>query len=379
MRLKTSANNGDKKSQKVLELVSKPSEFITTILIGNNIANIILPTLVTAIAIDYGIHIGLASALLTILIIIFAEVLPKSVAAAFPDKISALVYPVIRFFVIIFKPVTIILNGLTGSITRVLLKGKADEVSISKEEFKTMVDIADSEGTFGKSESSRIKGVLDFHNLNVKDILKTPRIDLVALPTDSTYEEVRELVLQHPFTRYPIYKGDIDNIIGMFHSKYLIQWSLEPEKPLKNYCDNDPLFVYEFHSVEWIFLKMTKEKKHMAIVLDEYGGTEGIVTHEDIIESMIGLEIEDEMDLASDVLVEKITETEIICDGKITLHRLNTVFGTEIPEEEDVLAGYLLKEFSEFPEEEAILERDNLTFKILEIEGRSIRKVQIIK
>ena len=242
-----------------------------------------------------------------------------------------------------------------------------------------MIDIADSEGTFGKAESYRIRGVLDFQNLNVKDVLKTPRVELVALPIDATYEEVREVVVQNPFTRYPIYKEDIDNIIGVFHSKYLIQWSLEPEKPLKQFSDIDPLLVYEFHSVEWVFLKMTKEKKHMAIVLDEYGGTEGILTHEDVIESMIGLEISDEMDLDTDALVEKLTDTEIICDGKITLHRLNTIFHTDIPEEEDVLAGYLLKELNEFPEEDEVIERENLTFKIMEIDNRTIKKVQIIK
>jgi len=379
MKLQTKANNGDRKSEKLLDLVSKPSEFITSILIGNNIANILLPTLVTTIAIEYGFNIGLASAILTITIIVFSEVLPKSIAAAFPDKIAAIVYPVIRFFVTIFKPITFILNSLTGFITRALSKGNPEDVSISKEEFRTMVDIADSEGTFGKAESYRIRGVLDFQNLNVKDVLKTPRVDLVALPINATYEEVRKVVVENPFTRYPIYKEDIDNIIGVFHSKYLIQWSLEPEKPLKQFSDIDPLLVYEFHSVEWVFLKMTKEKKHMAVVLDEYGGTEGILTHEDVIESMIGLEISDEMDLDTDALVEKLTETEIVCDGKITLHRLNSIFHTDIPEEEDVLAGYLLKELNEFPEEDEVIERENLTFKIMEIDNRTIKKVQIIK
>jgi len=117
----------------------------------------------------------------------------------------------------------------------------------------------------------------------------------------------------------------------------------------------------------------------MAIVLDEYGGTEGILTHEDVIEAMIGLEIEDEMDLEGEKLIEKLTDTEIICDAKITLHRLNSIFDSDIPEEEDVLAGYLLKEFNYFPEEEEVLERNNLTFKVLEIEGRTIKNVQIIK
>lgn len=379
MKLQTQAKNGDKRSEKLSEMVSKPNEFITSILIGNNISNIVLPTLVTTLALQYGFDVALATAILTVVIIIFSEVIPKSVAAAFPDRISYLIYPIIRAVIIILKPITIVLNWMTGYITNALSKGQPKDISISKEDFRAMIDIADSEGAFLKEESFRIKGVLDFHNLNVKDVLKTPRVEIVSLPSSATYEEVRDIVINNPFTRYPVFKEDIDNIVGVFHSKYLIRWSTESDKTLKSYCDTNPLIVYEFHSIELVFRQMTKEKKHMAIVLDEYGGTEGIVTHEDIIEIMIGLEIEDETDLENDSMVEKLTETEIVCDGKITLHHLNSIFHTAIPEEENVLAGYLLQEFNHFPDEEEVIERNSMTFKIMEIEGRTIRKVQIIK
>ncbi|QHE51172.1 hemolysin family protein [Pontibacillus sp. HMF3514] len=379
MKLQSKVNQNDKKAEKLLNLISRPSEFITTILIGNNIANILLPTLVTTLAIQYGYNVGVASAILTVTIIIFSEVIPKSVAAAYPDRIALTVSPVIRFFVLVFKPVTIVLNWLTGFVTNAIAKGKTSDVTVSKEELRTMVDVADSEGTFNKAEYQRIKGVLDFYKLNVKDVLQTPRVEITALPSTASFEEVRDVVIQNPYTRYPVYGKDMDDIIAIFHSKYLVSWSMDIEKPLEDFCYKDPLIVYEFHNVEWVFRKMTKEKNHMAIVLDEYGGTEGILTHEDTIEAMIGLEIEDEMDAEEDSIVEKITATEIICHGKITLHKLNSLFETEIPEDKDVLAGYLLEEFSEFPEEGSILEKNNLTFKILEIEGRKIKKVKIIK
>ncbi|TGB02455.1 hemolysin family protein [Halobacillus salinus] len=379
MKLQSKANNHDKKAEKLLNLVSKPSQFITTILIGNNIANILLPTLVTTLAIQYDFSVGLASAILTVTIIIFSEVIPKSVAATFPDRIALAVSPVIRFFVVLFKPITVALNKMTDAITKALSKGQVQEASVSKEELRLMVDIADSEGTFHPVESDRIKGVLDFYNLNVKDVLKTPRVDLVALPSDAVYEDVREVALQNPFTRYPVYHDDIDDIVGVLHSKYLIAWSTEQDKPLMEFCDTDPMIVYEFHQIERVFRKMTSEKKHLAIVLDEYGGTEGILTHEDIIEAMLGLEISDETDLETDSLVEKVTDTEIICDGKIPLRRLNSIFDTEIPEDEDVLAGYILSELNYFPEVGQILERNNLTFKVLKVEDRTIRKVQIVK
>ncbi|SHN36597.1 hemolysin family protein [Gracilibacillus kekensis] len=379
MKLQTKARNNDLKSEKLLKLISKPSEFITAILIGNNIANILLPTLVTTIAIQYDYNVGIASAILTITIIVFAEVIPKSVAATFPDRIAYIVYPVIKFVVIILKPITILLNGLTGFITKVLSRGQEQDTSISKDELRAMVDIADSEGMFHQEESHRIKGVLDFYNLTVKDVLKTPRVEVVALASTASYEEIRNIAIENPFTRYPIYEEDIDKIVGVFHSKYLLSWSTDQSKSLEIYSDTNPLLVYEFQSIEWVFREMTKEKKHMAIVLDEYGGTEGILTHEDIIEAMIGLEIEDETDLDNESLVDTLTETELICDAKISLRRLNSIFHTEIPEEEDVLAGYLLKELNYFPEEGQTIEINNLTFKILETDGRTIKQVQIIK
>ncbi len=379
MRVQTKATNGDRKSEKLLALISKPQEFITAILIGNNISNILLPTLVTMLAIEYGFNVALASAILTITIIIVSEVIPKSVAATFPDRISYIVLPVIRFIVWVLKPFTLLLNGLTGFIIRFLSKGEKENTTISKEEFRAMVDIADTEGTFEKEESHRIKGLLDFYNLNVNDALKTPRVDMIALPYTATYEEVRDIVLRNPFTRYPVFKEDMDEIIGIFHSKFLISWSMEPEKPLDTYIDTDSLMVYEFHSIELIFRKMTQEKKHMAIVLDEYGGTEGIITLEDIIEAMIGLEIEDETDTDGDQLIEKLTDTELICNGKIPLNRLNSIFDTEIPEEEDVLVGYLLREMNGFPKEGDTLKRGNITFTILGTEGRTIKRVQLIK
>lgn len=378
VKLQANADKHDKKAEKLLDLVSRPSEFITTILIGNNIANILLPTLVTTLAIQYGFNVGLASAILTITIIIICEVIPKSISAAFPNRIARIVSPVIRFFIVVFKPVTIVLNWLTNTITRALASD-TDEESVSKEELRAMVDIADSEGTFNDAESDRIKGVIDFYNLDVKDVLKTPRVDITALPVDATFEEARDVAMQTPYTRYPVYKENMDDIMAVFHSKYLIAWSMDPEKPLEKFSYADPLIVFEFQSIEWVFRKMTKENKHMAIVLDEYGGTEGILTHEDVIEAMIRLEIEDEMDLEAASIVEKMTDHEIICNGKITLHQLNVLFDTTIPEEEDVLSGYLLKAFNEFPEEGDVIERENLTFKVLEIEGRMIRKVLIKK
>ena len=379
MRLKSKANSGDARAQKLLKLVEKPSVFITTILIGNNIANILLPTLVTTMAIEYGLSVALLSAIVTVVIIIFGEVIPKSVAAAFPERIAYLVRPIIQFLVVALRPITVILNAMTDSITRALSKGEVQTASVSKDELMAIVDLADSEGELLSDESYRITATLNFQKLNVKDVMTTPRTEVVAVQKDTSFDDVRDLVISEMYTRYPVYDENQDDIVGVFHSKYLLQWSLEPEKTLMDFADKDPLRVDEFESVNKVLRKMSRERKHLAIVIDEYGGTEGILTHEDIIESMLGFEIEDETDIHNDSLVDSMTENEIVCDGKITLHRLNSVFGTEIPEEEDTLSGYLYKMFNDVPEDNDVHIEDELQFTVLQMEENTIRKVQILK
>ena len=295
MKVQTAANEGDSKAQKLVNLLNKPSEFITTILIGNNIANIILPTLVTILAVRLGLNVGIATAVTTVAIIIISEVIPKSVAATYPDRIARLVFTPIQFFVIIFKPITKILNALTDGINRLLSRGETTSQHYSKEEIRQMVTIAGSEGAFNEMERNRIQGVMDFGKLKITDINTTPRINVTAFSKEASYEEVYDTVISHPYTRYPVYDGDIDNIVGIFHSKYLLAWSRNLDKQLLDYT-SQPLFVNEHNRAEWALRKMTITRKHLAIVLDEYGGTEAILSHEDLIEDMLGMEIEDEMD-----------------------------------------------------------------------------------
>ncbi|MDZ5711104.1 hemolysin family protein [Jeotgalibacillus haloalkalitolerans] len=379
MKVKTRAEQGDRAAEKLLKQVSKPDQMITTILIGNNISNILLPVLVTVIAIDYGIEVALATGILTVTLIIFSEVLPKTIAATFADRIAYIVAPVIRILMTIFKPITWFLSKFTNIVIRILSKGDIKEATITKEELRTMVDIASTEGTFLGDESLRIKGVLDFQKKDVGDAMKTPRVDIIGIPIETKYEEVRDYVIDNPYTRYPVYKENMDNIVGVFHSKQVIEWSLTPEKPLTEFMDNDPLFTVETTSIERIFKRMLQAKKHFAIVLDEYGGTLGIITHEDIIEAMIGQEIADENDDEEESWIDELTERTIVCHGKLNIHRLNEVFSTKIPEEQDVLAGFVLKEIGHLPEEGDEFDFQHLRFTVLEMEKNKITKVRIEK
>lgn len=379
IKLQSKAAGGDQKAQKLYDLVSKPGQFITTILIGNNIANLIAPVLVTAMAIQYGWSVTIVSVVLTVTIIIFAEVIPKSIAAAFPERISHIVRPVISFLNVVLYPLTFILNAMTDMITRSLSKGSQPSWTVSREEIVNLVQIANTEGAIGGVESQRLRGILDFRDLNVKDVMTTPRTEMSAIHIEDDFESVKNKIIDEMHTRYPVYGEDLDNIIGVFHSKYLLQWSINPQQPLLNFCDKNPLTIREFQNVEDVLRRMSKQRRHLAIVLDEYGGTEGILTHEDIIETMLGFEIEDETDLKNDSVVRSFSEDKIICDGKITLHRLNQLFDTDIPQEEDTLSGFLLSVFEEIPAENDITHLGNLEFKIIKMEENMIRLVKIKK
>lgn len=294
-KFQTDAAKGDRKAQGLTRLLDKPSEFITTILIVNNAANVILPTLVTILAIQLKVNVGIASAVITVVIILISEVIPKSIAATFPNKISRLVYPIINICVIILKPITILLNKMTDGINRLFSRGKPVEKRFSKEEIRTLLNIAGREGAFNEVENTRLLNVMDFEKLKMTDVDTTPRVNVVAFSKLVTYDEAYETVMNEPYTRYPVYDEDIDDIIGVFHSKYLLAWSKQKDDAITNYASS-PLFVNEHNRAEWVLRKMTVTRKHLAIVLDEYGGTDAIVSHEDLIEELLGMEIEDEMD-----------------------------------------------------------------------------------
>lgn len=379
MKVQLRAENGDRMSQKLLLLIAKPDQMITTILIGNNIVNIAMPTLLTIIALQYEWDIALATAVLTIIIIIFGEVLPKTIAVTFSDRIAYYVAPIISVLVKILKPITFVIAKFTNVFIRIISNGAVKEATLTKEEVRSMFDIASTEGTFEEDESERIRGILDFPNKDVADVLSTHRTEVVGIPKEATYEQARDKILEHYYTRYPVYDDSLDTIVGMFYSKKLIEWSMNPSAQLDDYLDKEPLFVVQTLSVERVFKLMLTHKKHMAIVLDEYGGTLGIVTHEDIIEEMIGQEIEDETDHDEEVLVHEMTEKRLICAGRLEIDEVNSMFNTNIINENDTIGGFVLEQLGNVPEENERFMYENLLIEINEMDRSRIVKLTIEK
>lgn len=379
MKVQLRAEQGDRQAIRLRNLISKPDRMITAILIGNNVANIMMPTIVTMIAIDKGWQVGLATGILTVVLIVFGEVLPKTIAATFADKIAYVVAPTITVLVKLLTPLTALLALFTNVFIRIISKGAVTEATLTKEELRSMVDIASTEGTFEQAESLRLKGVLDFPDKDVSDVMETHRTDLIGLPIESTYEEVRDTILEYFYTRYPIYEESIDRVVGIFYSKALIEWSMHPEKKLSEMMDEEPLFVVQTASVEKVFKLMLAKKKHMAIVLDEYGGTLGIVTHEDIIEEMIGQDIEDETDFDEEVLVYEKDDHMLVCHGRLEIIDAVDLLGVDLPSDHETIGGFVMQELGHVPDPGERFTYDNLFFEIEEMDRSRIVKMKITK
>lgn len=379
MKVRLQAEQGDRDAEKLLVLLLKPDRMTITILVGNTIANIAMTVLLILISEHYQWDIVWSVVILTVVIILFAEVLPKTIAATFSETIAYKVAPLIRLFVKLFRPLAFLIAELINMMIRIGSKGTVKETTISKEELLNMVDIASTDGTFEEEESERIKGILDFPNKDVSDVLSTHRTEVVAIPLEATYEEVRDTILEHFYTRYPVYEEDMDTIVGMFYSKKLIEWSMDPSKKLEEVIDKDPLFVVQTLSVERVFKLMLTHKKHMAIVLDEYGGTLGIVTHEDLIEEMIGQEIEDETDDDEEILVHELTENLLVCAGRLEIEEINQLFDINILNENDTIGGFVLDQLGHVPEENEQFSYENLLIEVNEMDRNRITKLTIIK
>ena len=373
------AEQGDKESEKLLALLLKPDRMIITILVGNTIANIGMAVILILIAEHYKWHIGWSIAILTVFIILFCEVLPKTIAATFSDRVVYAVSPLIRLLVIILRPITAFIAEITNLFIRIGSKGAITETTITKEELLSMVDLASTDGTFEDEESERIKGMLDFPNKDVSDVLSTHRTEVVGIPMEATYEEVRDTILEHHYTRYPVYDDSLDTIVGMFYSKKFIEWSMDTSVELDTFIDKDPLFVVQSLSVEKVFKLMLTHKKHMAIVLDEYGGTLGIVTHEDLIEEMIGQEIEDETDDDEEILVHEMTESRLVCAGRMEIEEVNSLFNISIVNENETIGGFVLDQLGHVPEENEQFAYEDLMIEINEMDRSRIVKLTITK
>lgn len=379
IRLRNMVEENVKNADLIMKLLEDPNRLLSSILVGNNLVNNGASALTTALAIqlfsgDAESGAGVATIIITIIILIFGEITPKTVAAQKAEKVALVVCRIISICVTIFKPVVAVLNVVTGALTRLFGCIPGEKVPlITAAELKTIVNVSHEEGVLELDERTMINNVFDFGDSKAKDVM-TPRTDILAVPLDVSYEEYVRLVKEGGFSRMPVYGEDLDDIVGILYVKdifFLDKEEFSAEKYMR-----EPLFTYESKPIAELLAEMKTSRLAVAIVLDEYGGTSGLVTMEDMVEEIVG-DIEDEYD-DDEEEIEIVKENEFVVDGSTRLEDFNEMVGTELfCEEVDTIAGYILVKLGNFPKEGEELETDGLRIVVEEMEKNRIEKVRV--
>ncbi|MBN2259536.1 MAG: HlyC/CorC family transporter [Clostridiales bacterium] len=361
----------------VQKLVDNPNKLLGAILVGNNIVNIAASAIATSLAISYfgNKGVGISTISMTFIVLIFAEITPKSLAAQKPEKVSLRLSKVIYFLMLILNPLTKVIILITNFLVRIL-GGKSNfkKALITEEELKTMINISHEEGILEVEERQMIHNVFEFTDIRVKSVM-VPRIDVCFLKYESTYEEVIKLFRDEQYSRLPVYKESPDNIEGILNIKDLLFLD-DPSQFDIGKILKEPHFTYEFKRSIELLEEMRMKKTRMAVVLDEYGVTAGIVTIEDLVEEIVG-EIEDEYDDEKEQ-IKVISENEYIVDGNTRIDQINELLGILIESDDfDTIGGFIIGEMGHLPETNEILEFNEITFEIIKIKKNRIEKLKI--
>lgn len=363
----------------VEKLTKDPNRLLGTILIGNSVANIGASAMATVLATNIfgNSGVGIATGIITVLVLIFGEITPKSIAKQKSEAVALRVAIPIEFIVIIFKPLVYIFTAISSLFIRIL-GGDPNEARsfITHEELKTMVGVSEEEGVLENAEKEMIFNVFEFADLQVKDIM-VQRVDIVSVDKEASYDEVMDVIKNEQFSRIPVYNQTIDNIIGVLNIKDLATIeNLREDFNISKYI-RDQFYTFEFKKIVELFKEMKKTRNHIAIVLDEYGGTVGLVTIEDLVEEIVG-EIEDEYDEEKNP-VEVIKENEYVVEGSLRLHDISELIGINIDSEEfDSVGGLMIGDLGRIPEEQEEITVNNIKFIAEEIEKNRIKKVRMI-
>lgn len=380
IKLRTLASNGNKRATKVLVLAEENFDMlISTILVGNNIVNISAATISTLLfalliknpKIDSSF---VSTAVTTVVVLIFGEITPKFIAKTYPEKLAMLFYPVIRFFTFLFKPINIIFSGWKKFIS-VAFKLKNEEI-ITEEEIITIVEEAKEDGTLKQEETELIKSVIEFDDQEVENIY-TPRVNLVAVDINSSMEDIQKVFQTTKFSRLPVYLETIDQIIGTIHQSDFYSLLFTKATSIKSIL-KEPYFTTSHTKISKLLNQLQKNKTHMAIVLDEYGGTLGIVTMEDILEELVG-EIWDEHDVEIAHYFKE-DDTTYIVNGNAPTDIIFELFNHEDEKdnfEANTVSGWILEYLGEIPISGTTFKFKNLQIDILQSTVKKINKVRI--
>ena len=380
IRIRHMQEEGVKGAKLVENLIEDSNNLLSTILIGNNIVNIAATSISTALftsLIPGASGVAVATAFMTVLVLLFGEITPKTIAANNSEKVSIFVSKPIKIIIFILKPVVWIFNLVTGVIFKILgVKDKGTQPYITEEELKIMVNVSHEEGVLEIEERQIINNVFQFGDMQAKEAM-VQRLDMIAINIEDNYEQIIDIFKTEKFSRMPVYNESIDDIIGILNIKDIIFLNEDEIEnfDIKNYI-RDPFFTYEFKKITQLLEEMKIEKSQMAIVVDEYGGTAGLITLEDLIEVIVG-DIEDEYDEEEDE-IQVIKEDEYIVDGSIKLNDINELIGVKLESEEfDSIGGYIIGYLRRLPEENEVIDVDNIKFCVESLDKNRIKKVRV--
>jgi CBS domain containing-hemolysin-like protein len=369
------ADEGDQKAEAVLEAAKDFDKLLSTILIGNNIVNISAASISTVLFTRYWKELGptLSTIVLTIVVLIFAEISPKSLAKESPERFAVALLPVLRFFMTILTPLTALFSLWKKLLHRVF--HLSDETGITEEELITMVDQAETEGGLDEDESDLIRAAIEFNDLEVSEIL-IPRVDITAVEDTASMEELSALFAESGYSRIPVFHETIDNIIGVIHEKDLHVAIHRGETQITNVI-TQVLFVSATTKISDLLRILQKKKCHMVIVLDEYGGTDGLATLEDILEELVG-EIWDE----HDEVIEEFQKQE---DGSYLIScsaNLEDLFEHFELDEEDfdctTVSGWVLAQVGRLPDVGDHFVYENLDVTVTRVENRRVLEIRVV-
>ena len=378
VRVKTKADDGNRRAKLVLKLANDYDRLLSTILIGNNIVNILASSMGTLLFIQWcsgnsDLASVLSTIVLTVLVLIFGEISPKSLAKEFPETFAFFSAPIINALIYVLLPVNFLFSQWKKLLNKVF-RSKEDN-TITDDELITMVDEAEHEGGINAQESELIKSAIEFNDLEVKDIL-IPRVDVVAVDAASSEEEIAQVFMETHFSRLPVYKDTVDNIIGILHEKDFIKQRSEPDFDIEKVV-KPAVFVVGTAKISDILRQLQKAKSHMAIVSGEFGDVIGIITMEDILEELVGEIWDEHDDVQSDITQTGENEYKVL--GGVTVNDFCDYFDLdEIECDSQTVGGWVMDMLGKVPAEGDMLVYENLTITVVRAEDRRITELGVV-
>ncbi len=370
-----------KGAKEIEELVENPSEILSTILICNNIVNILASSISTVIFINLladfgtGVATSVSTLVLTVVILIFGEITPKTIAVLKAEKLAFILYRPLKIVLLLLKPLVFIFSKISSIIMKLFgIKDQGVNANITEEEIKSIVSFSQENGILEIEDKNLIYNVFEFGDRKVKDVM-IPRVDMITLSQNSAYDEIVSLFKTERFSRVPVYKDNIDNIIGVINIKDLFFIDKEEDFKIEKYI-REIYSTHEHKKIRDLFNEMKKYRNHMSIVRDEYGGTIGLVTIEDLIEEIVG-DIEDEYDEVVDKEIQVINDNEYLIVGTLKIDVLNDMLNINIESEFETIGGYIIEKMGRLPQNGEILEFENVKFKIENIGKNRIKRLRV--